>query len=225
MSLYNALFGMNPYADILLAFLDLDRARVGRFRDVFVDTRPNGERCIVVHTRNGGGNRGCWHENDPKWGDPECKHRVEQEEVDEVREVRNGVLVRYERTGRRVIADRYVCEEPDSPACACPGCTIVHRLPRHPLYLFDRDDDFDSTYADIYFRVPEAALAATEAIASESNPGNPAERWQAMFRALESGDPNDPAVQRALAVGRQIIERPMEALKREGTPVEIEGNE
>ena len=52
MSLYNMLFGTNPDADSLLGLLGKSRQDFGRFRDVFVE---NG--YIVVHTRNGGGNR------------------------------------------------------------------------------------------------------------------------------------------------------------------------
>lgn len=54
MSLYNMLFGRNPYATILLAMLDLDESKVGRFRDCYTD---DGGTVITVYTRNGGGNR------------------------------------------------------------------------------------------------------------------------------------------------------------------------
>lgn len=45
--------------------------------------------------------------------------------------------------------------EHDSEKCSCPGCIITHRLPKHPNYLEDNDDLFDSTYATIYFSIPE----------------------------------------------------------------------
>jgi hypothetical protein len=54
MSLYNALFGVNPFAELLLATLKLSPDAVGRFRDVHLT--EDGKR-IVVFTRNGGGNR------------------------------------------------------------------------------------------------------------------------------------------------------------------------
>lgn len=31
----------------------------------------------------------------------------------------------------------------------------IEKMQAHPLYLLDRDDDFDSTYATFYFSVPE----------------------------------------------------------------------
>lgn len=52
MSMYNMLFGMNPDADKLLEFLGKTKEDFGRFRNVYMD-----EGFIVVHTRNGGGNR------------------------------------------------------------------------------------------------------------------------------------------------------------------------
>lgn len=55
MSLYNMLFGLNEAAPVLLAVLNLTPSAVGRFRDAYLD----GD-MIVVHTRNGGGNRECY---------------------------------------------------------------------------------------------------------------------------------------------------------------------
>lgn len=54
MSLYNMLFGQNPYSKILLAILNLDEAACGRFRDCYPS--EDGTQ-IHVYTRNGGGNR------------------------------------------------------------------------------------------------------------------------------------------------------------------------
>jgi len=52
MSLYNTMFGVNPYTPLLLGILGTDYRSVPRFRDAFVQ---NGE--IVIYTRTGGGNR------------------------------------------------------------------------------------------------------------------------------------------------------------------------
>jgi len=67
-SLYNALFGVNTLAPLLLNVLGLvtkpdahAAARglvyVGRFRDCYLG--PEG-KTITLYTRNGGGNRNCW---------------------------------------------------------------------------------------------------------------------------------------------------------------------
>lgn len=61
------------------------------------------------------------------------------------------------------------------------------RLTTLPGYLYDRDDDFDSTYADFYFDVPEAhRQAVADALAENGTPSTPAEKWQALFAALQS---------------------------------------
>ena len=56
MSLYNMLFGKNPFSVVLLKMLNLTEDDCGRFRDAFINENGN----IVVCTRNGGGNRECW---------------------------------------------------------------------------------------------------------------------------------------------------------------------
>lgn len=52
MSMYNMIFGMNPDSDKLLEVLGKTQADFGRFRNVYME-----DGYIVVHTRNGGGNR------------------------------------------------------------------------------------------------------------------------------------------------------------------------
>jgi hypothetical protein len=54
----------------------------------------------------------------------------------------------------------------------------------HPLYDYDVDDDFDCTYADIFFRYP----LGYEDVLKEMAIGTvtPAEKWQLMFKALET---------------------------------------
>lgn len=53
MSLYNALHGVNPIADILLSLVGVSPNDVPRFRDCYIDENKN----IAIHTRTGGGNR------------------------------------------------------------------------------------------------------------------------------------------------------------------------
>ncbi len=52
MSLYNTLFGVNPDTETLLSLLGKTTLDFGRFRNVYVE-----DGYIIVHTRNGGGNR------------------------------------------------------------------------------------------------------------------------------------------------------------------------
>lgn len=61
MSMYNMLFGVNPFSKVYLALVGLDIDRVGRFRDCFI--RRSGEELqILVWTRNGGPNRDEYEE-------------------------------------------------------------------------------------------------------------------------------------------------------------------
>jgi hypothetical protein len=117
MSLYNMVFGVNPNSDQLLEVLGKTREDFGRFRDVYVE-----DDCIVVHTRNGGGNR-------------------EDHE--------------------------YVFEE----------------MSEHPWYSHDEDDDFDCTYANIYFKIPEDKLKTYVALLEQGR--NPSEAWKEFFNAVQ----------------------------------------
>lgn len=54
MSLYNAVFGVNPFSSVLLEMLGTNPGAIPRFRDCFLNEA--GEE-IIIHTRTGGGNR------------------------------------------------------------------------------------------------------------------------------------------------------------------------
>jgi hypothetical protein len=60
---------------------------------------------------------------------------------------------------------------------------VFEEMSTHPLYSYDEDDDFDCTYADIYFRHPDEY----KEILKEMSKGTitPAEKWEMMFKALE----------------------------------------
>lgn len=194
MSLYNMVCGQNGAAGAILATLGLTTSDVGRFRDCFIS-----EGEIAVYTRNGGGNRECWHCGGDRYGNKTCKHHVEHEEVDETVEVTEAeakekgyellnVYIGNKRlamTGKRVVEPRYICEEPGSEHCTCPGCVIEHRLPQHPCYLRDEDDSFDCTYATIYFRFPEEFAEELKKFDSGEK-FEPSKRWADAIAALES---------------------------------------
>lgn len=116
MSMYDEIFQPSQKrAELLLGMLGFNSlGDVGRYRDSWVEKTENGDIRIAMYTRNGGGNRYHYSNDD------------------------------------------------DGPAegadCDCTGCIITHGLPHHELYLFDRDDEFDSTYATVYFRLPQKIL-------------------------------------------------------------------
>ena len=62
---------------------------------------------------------------------------------------------------------------------------VFEEMSEHPWYTHDEDDDFDCTYADIYFKIPEGDAA--HAFAGLLEPGHdPAELWDKMFKALDA---------------------------------------
>ncbi len=118
MSLYNMLHGHNPNALQLLELLQLTDADFGRYRDVYLK-----DGYIVVHTRNGGGNREDYE-------------------------------------------------------------FVFDNVAEHPWYSHNEDCDFDQTYADIYFKIPDDETKTVAALVSEHS--TPQERWAAIFEALKS---------------------------------------
>jgi hypothetical protein len=62
--MYNLVFGMNPGAVLILAMIGRKREDFIRFRDCYV-----ADGMVCVYTRNGGGNRDCYCDEEP---DPHC---------------------------------------------------------------------------------------------------------------------------------------------------------
>lgn len=71
-------------------------------------------------------------------------------------------------------------------------------------FKFDSDDDFDDTYADFHYAIPEAFKAQIALLKNLGAVINPAERWQALLENLRCGN-KSPETERALAVGEQLF--------------------
>jgi hypothetical protein len=57
-----------------------------------------------------------------------------------------------------------------------------------PGFICDMDSEFDSTYADFFFNVPEKHRADVEQLLSKvGTPSTPAEKWKALFDAMKTG--------------------------------------
>ena len=86
-------------------------------------------------------------------------------------------------------------------------------LEAHPNYLFDEDDDFDSTYAYFYFSIPESFAPIFETFKSlgAGQDLNPTEKFAKMIEDLESGK-STPETERALEVGKSIVEQISKAI-------------
>jgi hypothetical protein len=118
MSLYNLVFGTNPNSEQLLSLLGKTKSDFGRFRDVYVE-----DGHIVVHTRNGGGNREDYED-------------------------------------------------------------VFDEMSEHPWYVRDADDDFDCTYANIYFKIPDNMIQSYVGLLDQGH--NPTESWKKMLETLKS---------------------------------------
>jgi hypothetical protein len=100
---------------------------------------------------------------------------------------------------------------------------VTEALQVHPAYLSDADDDFDCTYASYFFKVPEAFAATAEELAglgAESDV-SPQDRFQALIANLQKGDQTDPAVIKAMEVGKDIFAKVSEQMKAGGGKVEV----
>ena len=116
--LYNMLFGENAsQSEFLFSLLGKTAGDFGRYRDIYVT-----DEHIVVHTRNGGGNREDYED-------------------------------------------------------------VFAEMEDHPLYAYDEDDDYDCTYANIYFKHPAEHVEVLKEMAKGTI--TPSEKWQMLFAALE----------------------------------------
>jgi hypothetical protein len=58
---------------------------------------------------------------------------------------------------------------------------MFDEMENHPWYSHDDDDDFDSTYADIFFKIPDNVLVV---IKNMNQGSDPSEQWQDLFAML-----------------------------------------
>lgn len=81
------------------------------------------------------------------------RHRDAWLELDEKGEPRITVYTRNGGPNREHITRS---GNPAGPEHTCLGCIMTHVIPLHPNYLGDKDDEFDATYARIFYSVPLA---------------------------------------------------------------------
>jgi hypothetical protein len=65
---------------------------------------------------------------------------------------------------------------------------IIDELKKHPCYLRDEDDDFDSTYCSIYFKFPEEYKEGLELV-NEKRVWDPSQRWLDAIEAIKNIKP------------------------------------
>lgn len=74
-----------------------------------------------------------------------------------------------------------------------------------PTYISDADDDYDSTYANFYFTVPETVKWVIPQIQAEGK--SPAEKWHEALERIKTADVNDPQVKRVMDTMRPLFEQ------------------
>ena len=99
--------------------------------------------------------------------------------------VYEGKIAVYTRNGggNRACWSDYVDREADGN-CRCTGCFMAENVQKHPNYLYDQDDEFDSTYATIYYSFPEKWKELLEQLDS-GEPFEPDKRWLGALEALK----------------------------------------
>lgn len=110
--------------------------------------------------------------------------------------------------------DHWSDEKESGMECGCCGCVITHNLPKHPLYIRDFDDDFDSTYATVLFKVPEKYVQFIKDL-DELNPDTPKpmERFKGVIDKLKAHEKDDPDVQRIMETMKPVIKAITKALE------------
>lgn len=87
-------------------------------------------------------------------------------------------------------------------------------LQDHPLYLRDTDSEFDCTYAEFFFRVPDEFKDQIKALAEQGKgTTDPMTQFKELIQKLQAGNKEDPQVIRALEVGQKILAPVIDALK------------
>lgn len=107
--------------------------------------------------------------------------------------IAEGEIAVYTRNGggNRECGDRFKSEMgTDCGAVGCYSCIIESRLPKHPNYLRDKDDDFDCTYATVYFSFPERYKEFLSAV--NGGKFEPDKRWLDYFEQMKSPDYQPP---------------------------------
>jgi len=100
--------------------------------------------------------------------------------------ISEGKIAVYTRNGG---GNRDCWNDGEKEDCHCPGCIITHHLPKHPNYLSDEDDNFDCTYATIYFSFPEQYKVILEAM--DTGKFNPDEQWSKKLVEIETSSKDD----------------------------------
>ena len=107
---------------------------------------------------------------------------INREDIPRFRDcfISDGCIVIHTRTGGGN-RDYYDC--PNEENTEGPWNS---NLTSNPYYLCDEDDEFDWTYANFYFKYPEEYAEDLKAIEKQIEDYTPSEKWQSLFKELNS---------------------------------------
>jgi hypothetical protein len=61
---------------------------------------------------------------------------------------------------------------------------VFDQSAQHPWYSHDEDCDFDCTYADIYFKIPDDETKSLVGVLDQG--ADPAAKWEEIYKALKA---------------------------------------
>lgn len=78
-------------------------------------------------------------------------------------------------------------------------------LRANPNFLKDEDDTFDCTYAYFHYRVPKENRSSCDMLMKLGAIRNPSESWHNLINRITHSAKDDPEMQRALEVVRDLL--------------------
>lgn len=185
MSLYNMLMGRNRFAPLLMAMLDLDARKLPTLKGQPEDWSP------ADHSFPTDKEAEDWY---AECVSSKCWSTGRFRDIYLSNDGKKIVLFTRNGGGNRS-SYNYVFEI----------------LKRHPNYVTDYDDDFDSTYASIEFSVPQKFIenGFVEMLMAygAGQPETPMLRFKKLIEKIGSGKADDdPDVKRALDVTAKLME-------------------
>ncbi len=96
--------------------------------------------------------------------------------------VSDGKIAVYTRNGG---GNRECWRDVENDSCDCTGCFMSGKVQQLPYYSHDVDDEFDCTYATIYFTFPPEYAEELKKI-ELAEPFDPSKRWLDAIEALKA---------------------------------------
>ena len=111
---------------------------------------------------------------------------IEKSEIPRFRDafLAEGKIAVYCRSGGGN-REHWDLEQDRGEGCDCTGCTITYSVPALEYYSFDRDDEFDNTYATIFFDYPEEWREMLVKL-NKNDKWEPDKRWLEKLESLKT---------------------------------------